>query len=152
MQENIRRRYLLPDGIITIPIKTSHINVFDHWSQYESDTAFSVNKKSSAGIKGEKIAASFSTEYEHIKKHQLEDKSITTKLQARFVRYTAKVLPDAQLDKSFRKRLPKIAGYIQQNRKLSAKYESELLVRDFGTQCRCWSFYCQRRSNRFVST
>eukprot|EP00105_Crassostrea_gigas_P043025 XP_019927173.1 PREDICTED: macrophage-expressed gene 1 protein-like [Crassostrea gigas] len=131
------RRYLLPDGVVTIPVKTSQMNVFsklyDHWSQYESDTAFSVNNGASATIKGVKIAASFSAEYEHIKKHQLEDKSFTTKVQARFVRYTAKVLPDVQLDQSFRNRLLRIAGQIQQNRKLSTKYESELLVRDFGT-------------------
>ncbi|XP_048740334.2 macrophage-expressed gene 1 protein-like [Ostrea edulis] len=131
------RRYLIPDEVVTIPIKTSHMNVFskviDHWSQYESDTAFSINTGASANIKGVKIAASLSSEYEHIKKHQLEDKSFTTKVQARFVRYTAKVLPDIQLDRSFRNRLLKIANHIQQNRKLSTKYESELLVRDFGT-------------------
>ena len=131
------RRYLIPDGIVTIPIKTSRMNVFsklyDHWSQYESDTAFSVNNGASANIRGIKIAASFSSEYEHIKKHQLEDKSFTTKVQARFVRYTAKVLPDVQLDHSFRNRLLRIAGHIQQNRKMSTRYESELLVRDFGT-------------------
>jgi hypothetical protein len=131
------RRYLIPDGIVTIPIKTSRMNVFsklfDHWSEYESDTALSINTAASANIKGVKIAASLSTEYEHIKKHQLEDKSFTTKVQARFVRYTAKVLPDIQLDLSFRNRLLKIANHIQQNRQLSTKYESELLVRDFGT-------------------
>lgn len=124
------RHYLLPDSVITIPVKTSYMNVFskvyDHWSQYESDTAFSVNS-------GAQIAGSFSAEYEHIKKHQLEDNSFTTKVQAKFVRYTTKVVPDAQLDQSFRKRLFKIAGHIQRNQKLSTKYESELLVRDFGT-------------------
>lgn len=131
------RRYLLPDGVDTIPVKTSQMNVFskiyDHWSQYESDTAISINKGASASIRRVNIAASFSDEYEHIKKHQLEDKSFTTKVQAKFARYTAKVLPDVQLDQSFRNRLLKIAGHIQQNRKLSARYESELLIRDFGT-------------------
>eukprot|EP00105_Crassostrea_gigas_P008703 XP_011423355.2 PREDICTED: macrophage-expressed gene 1 protein [Crassostrea gigas] len=131
------RRYLLPDGVVTIPVKTSQMNVFsklyDHWSQYESDTSNSINIGASGSIMGVDIAASFSSEYEHIKKHQLEDKSFTTKVQARFVRYTAKVLPDVQLDQSFRNRLLRIAGHIQQNRKLSTNYESELLVRDFGT-------------------
>ena len=131
------RRYLIPDGIVTIPIKTSRINVFsklyDHWSQYESDTAFSINNGASASIEGIDIAGSFSSEYENIKKNQLEDKAFTTKVQARFVRYTAKVLPDMQLDHGFRNRLLKIAGHIQKNRKMSTRYESELLVRDFGT-------------------
>ncbi|XP_062585409.1 macrophage-expressed gene 1 protein-like [Saccostrea cucullata] len=131
------RKYLIPDAVVAIPIKTSQLNIFskvyDHWSQYKSDTAFSINIGGSASIAGVKIAASLSTEYEHIKKHQLEDKSFTTKVQARFVRYNAKVLPDIQLDRSFRKRLLKIANHIQHNRKLSTRYESELLVRDFGT-------------------
>eukprot|EP00105_Crassostrea_gigas_P008701 XP_011423353.2 PREDICTED: macrophage-expressed gene 1 protein [Crassostrea gigas] len=131
------RRYLLPDGIVTIPVKTSQMNVFsklyDHWSQYESDTANSINIGASGHKMGVKIAASFSSEHEHIRKHQLEDKSFTTKVQVKFVRYTAKVLPDIQLDQSFRNRLLKIAGHIHQNRKSSTKYESELLVRDFGT-------------------
>ena len=131
------RRYLIPDGIVTIPIKSSRMNVFsklyDHWSQYESDTAFSVNFGASANINGINIAASFSSEYEHIKKHQLDFKSFTTKVQARFVRYTTKVLPDMQLDHSFRNRLLRIAGHIQHNQKESTRYESELLVRDFGT-------------------
>lgn len=131
------RRYLLPDVVVTIPVKTSQMNVFakiyEHWSQYESDTAFSINMDASRTTEDRKIAGSFSAEYEQIKKHQLESKSFTTKVQARFVRYTAKVLSDIQLDESFRNRLLKIAGHIQHNRKLSAKYDSELLVRDFGT-------------------
>lgn len=65
------RRYLLPDGVVTIPIKTSQMNVFsklyDHWSQYESDTANSINIGASGSIEGVNIAASFSSEYEHIK-------------------------------------------------------------------------------------
>ncbi|XP_052680042.1 macrophage-expressed gene 1 protein-like [Crassostrea angulata] len=128
-------RYLLPDGVVTIPVKTSQINifsqVFDHWSQYESDTAFSINTGGPARILS--IAGSFSYESHDVKRHQLEDKTITTKVQARCVRYTAKVLPDVQLDQSFHNRLLKIADHIQHKRKLSCKYESELLVRDFGT-------------------
>ncbi|XP_076082003.1 macrophage-expressed gene 1 protein-like [Mytilus galloprovincialis] len=131
------RRYLIPDGVVTIPIKTSRMNVFskmyDHWSKYETDTSFSINTGGSASFKGIGISASFSSEFEHVKSHQIEDKSLTTKVQARYVRYTAKVLPDAQLDPSFRLRLLKIANHIQHNRKSSARYESELLVRDFGT-------------------
>lgn len=131
------RRYLLPDVVVTIPVKTSHMNVFskiyEHWSQYESDTSFSINNDASLTTEFGEISGSFSAEYEHIKKHQLEDKSFTTKVEARFIRYTANVFSDIQLDKSFRNRLLKIAGHIQHNRKLSTKYESELLVRDFGT-------------------
>uniref|UniRef100_K1Q548 Uncharacterized protein n=1 Tax=Magallana gigas TaxID=29159 RepID=K1Q548_MAGGI len=71
-------------GIHTIGAGTtsSYITTafYDHWSQYDYDTAFSVNNGASATIKGVKIAASFSAEYELIKKHQLDDKSFTTKV------------------------------------------------------------------------
>lgn len=130
-------RYLIPDGIMTIPIKTSQMNVFsevyEHWSQFHSDTSDSINVGMSAKIKGSDIAGSFSKDNNDVKKRQLEEKAFTTKTQVKFVRYIASVLPDSQLDLSFRKRLLKIAGYIQKNRKLSTKHECELLVRDFGT-------------------
>ncbi|XP_052059148.1 macrophage-expressed gene 1 protein-like [Mytilus californianus] len=130
------QRYLIPDGIVTIPIKSSSMHVFsktyDHWSDYKTDTSFSINLDASVKDEGT-ISGSFSTEFEHVKSKQIEDKSLTTKVQARYVRYTAEVLSDAQLDPSFRSRLLKIANHIQHNRKSSARYESELLVRDFGT-------------------
>lgn len=133
------RRYLIPDELVTFPIKASQLhvvsNVFDHWSKYmyESDMALSINISPSVGNHEDSITASFSPEYEQIKKSQLKDNSFTTKVMAKFVRYTARLVPDPQLDQSFRDRLLKIADHIQQNRNQSAKYESELLVRDFGT-------------------
>ncbi|CAC5404633.1 unnamed protein product [Mytilus coruscus] len=87
--------------------------MYDHWSEYETDTSFSINMVGSASFKGIGISASFSSEFEHVKSHQIEDKSLTTKVQARYVRYTAKVLPDAPLDPSFHSRLLKIASHIR---------------------------------------
>ena len=130
-------RYLIPDGIVTLPIKTSHMNVFskifDHWKDYETDTSFSINREASGTIKAVTISGSFSSEFENVKSHQIEDHAVTTKVQARYVRYKAKILPDIQLDPDFRLRVLKIANHIQNNRKYSSKYESELLIRDFGT-------------------
>lgn len=98
------RRYLIPDELVTFPIKASQLhvvsNVFDHWSKYmyESDMALSINISPSVGNHEDSITASFSPEYEHIKKSQLKDNSFTTKVMAKFVRYTARLVPDPQLD------------------------------------------------------
>ena len=53
--------------------------------------------------------------------------------QARYVRYVAKIEPDAAVNDAFRNRLRKIAAHITLKRTDLARYESQLLVRDFGT-------------------
>ncbi|XP_062585407.1 macrophage-expressed gene 1 protein-like [Saccostrea cucullata] len=131
------RRYLIPNDVVVIPIKKSQMNIFsqiyDHWSQYESDTAFSINANGYGWTLAGKISGSMSTEFQHVKSHQIEDKAMTTKVQARFRRYTAKVIPDSQLNPEFRKRVLRIANHIQHNRSLSTQYESQLLIRDYGS-------------------
>ena len=54
-------------------------------------------------------------------------------LQIRYVRYTAKTQPDFILDDAFKARLRKIAAHIELNRTDIATYESQKVVRDFGT-------------------
>ena len=54
-------------------------------------------------------------------------------LQVRYVRYTARTQPDFEIDEALRTRLRKIAADIEMNRTALATYESQLVVRDFGT-------------------
>ena len=49
------------------------------------------------------------------------------------MRYTAKTQPDFVLDDAFKARLRKIAAHIVLNRTDLATYESQKVVRDFGT-------------------
>ena len=49
------------------------------------------------------------------------------------MRYTAKSQPDFILDDAFKARLRKIAAHIELNRTDLATYESQKVVRDFGT-------------------
>lgn len=130
-------KFIIPDNIFTVPLKTSYLEIFGemflHWSEFTSTTASSINinaelQKESFGISG-----SFSAEFEKIKKHQISDKSITTRVQAKYVRYSAKLQPDSQLSPSFRQRLKNIAFYIQKKLTKMATYESQILIRDFGT-------------------
>lgn len=53
--------------------------------------------------------------------------------QARYLQYTSKLDPDTQVSEAFQKRLYKIAAAVTLNRTEVAQYDSQLLVRDFGT-------------------
>ena len=54
-------------------------------------------------------------------------------MQIRYVQYTAKTQPDFILEDAFKARLRKIAAHIELNRTDLATYESQKIVRDFGT-------------------
>ena len=130
-------RYLIPDEIVTVPIKSSQLEtyaeLFEHWSNYTSTTSSSINVEAGLNLKHFGISGKFSHESENIKNHQVRDKSVTTRVQARYVRYSAKLQPDASLSPNFKDRLKSIAMNIQLNKTAMANYESQLLVRDFGT-------------------
>jgi hypothetical protein len=130
-------RYIIPDTIYTVPIKSSRVEtyaeLFDHWKNYTSTTSSSINVGAGLTLAHLGISGSFSDESESIRSHQVNDKSVTTRVQVRYVRYTAKLQPDTPLHPSFRSRLLSIASHLQLNNTNMATYESELLVRDFGT-------------------
>lgn len=130
-------RYIVPDTIYTIPIKSSRVEtyaeLFDHWTNYTSTTSRSINVGAGLTLAHFGISGKFSSESESIKSHQVDDKSTTTRVQVRYVRYTAKLQPDTPLHPTFKSRLLSIAAHIQLNNTNMATYESELLVRDFGT-------------------
>ncbi|KAJ8301570.1 hypothetical protein KUTeg_020557 [Tegillarca granosa] len=130
-------RYLIPDNTYTIPLKSSLLEtfaeLFDHWQNYKATTSTSINVEAGLHLTHFGIDGKFSSESEKVKKQMIQDQSITTRVQARYIRYTAKLQPDSELNPSFRKRILSIAAHLQLNRTNMARYESQLLVRDFGT-------------------
>lgn len=130
-------KFIIPDNVFTVPLKTSHLEIFGemfkHWSEFKSTTASSININAELNKASYGISGTFSSEFENVKKHQISDRSITTRVQAKYVRYSAKLQPGSQLSPSFRQRLRNIAFYIQKKLTEDATYESQILVRDFGT-------------------
>ncbi|KAK3095443.1 hypothetical protein FSP39_014737 [Pinctada imbricata] len=133
-------KYLLPDCVVTVPIKKSNIEtyaeIFEHWSNYTSMTARSINIDEEIlafDYSFSMISGTFSEQFQHVKMQQVNEKSFTTRVQARYVRYAARLRPDSPLSPEFKNRLYNIAINIMLNNTAMAKYESELLVRDFGT-------------------
>lgn len=130
-------RYLIPDGVVTIPKKSSNVDTYAelimHWNNYTSTLSNSINVHAGLSLKNIDISGKFSDEYEKVKTRQYTDKSVTTRVQVRYVRYTARTQPDFDIDETLRARLRKIAADIEMNRTALATYESQLVVRDFGT-------------------
>ena len=130
-------RYLLPDNVYLYPIKKSKVQMFadlyDHWNKYSSTVSKSMNAGGSATFSFASISGSFSSEFEAVKKHQVEDKAMTTRVQLRHVLYTAVLQPDSALQPEFKSRLLEIGSQLQHNNTAYANFLAQVLVRDFGT-------------------
>ncbi|XP_052281248.1 macrophage-expressed gene 1 protein-like [Dreissena polymorpha] len=140
-------KYLLPDQVTLVPKKASsvqtHAEVMDHWDNYTSTTAHSMNIGASLSfdipldvpglsVSGD-ISGKYSEEYQDVKTRQYQDQSITTRVQLRYIQYTAKLEEDMPFTKAFQKRIKKIAAHVALKDLGAARYDSQLLVRDFGT-------------------
>lgn len=127
-------KYLLPDSVFLLPVLQSKVEVyaefFEHWDSYTTTTSSSMSID--AGFFSV-VDAKFSTEYESVKSHQVNDKSQTTRVQMRHKLYAVKLQPDSQLHPTFKARLFDIAANLQNNNTHYAEFLSELLVRDYGT-------------------
>ena len=130
-------KYLLPDNVFLYPVKESKVHafaeLFDHWNNYSSTTSLSINIEAHAMFKSFSIGGSFSSEFESVKKHQVEDKAVTTRVQMRHVLYIAKLQSDSAFQPEFKSRLLEIASHLQHNNTAYANFLAQMLVRDFGT-------------------
>lgn len=130
-------KFLIPDNLYMIPVKSSRVEtyaeLFEHWDNYTSTVASSLNAE--AGFKAAtfKISGKYSNDFTSVKKHMYFDKSVTTRVQLRYVSHTARLMPGSSLSDEFRGRLRQIAAHLRLNRTASAWYESQLVVRDYGT-------------------
>ena len=130
-------KYLIPDNVFVYPLKGSKVEtfaeMFDHWTNYSSTTTKSINAEASGNFLFGKVSGSFSSEYESVKKHQVEDSSVTTRVQMRHVLYTVRLQPDSPLQPTFKSRLLDIAAHLLHNNTAYANFLAQILVRDFGT-------------------
>lgn len=130
-------RYILPDNTFVVPLKESKVSTFaslyDHWTNFSSTTATTINAEAHGSFFFGSISGSYSQSHRSVKKTQVEDKSVTTRVQMRHTIYKVKIQPDSQLHPAFKSRLLEIAAHIQSNSKIQAAYLADQLIRDFGT-------------------
>ncbi|NWV03680.1 MPEG1 protein, partial [Ptilonorhynchus violaceus] len=126
--------YLIPDEIFTIPRKQSNLDInseiIESWKDYQSITSASVNLELSlfSAINGK-----FSDDFHRTKTHHVRDQSVTTRVQVRNLVYTARIDPEAALDKAFKKQLLTIASHLENNQTQMADFLAEVLVLHYGT-------------------
>lgn len=132
-------KFLLPDNVFLYPVKNSKVetfaNFYDHWTNYSSLTAETINAQASVEFFGLDlgISGSYSSEVRSVKEYQINENSFTTRVQIRHNLYKAKLKPDSTLDSAFKSRLLSIASHLQHNNTDYTKYLAQLLIRDFGT-------------------
>ncbi|KAM9372917.1 LOW QUALITY PROTEIN: macrophage-expressed gene 1 protein [Phaethornis superciliosus] len=123
---------IIPDEIFTTPRKQGNLDInseiTESW-KCQSITAASVNLELSlfSSINGK-----FSNDFHRTKTHQVKDHAVSTRVQVRNWIYTAKINPEATLDKGFTKHLMTIASYLENNQTCMADFLSEVLVLSYG--------------------
>lgn len=130
-------RFLIPDSVFTVPIKSSTVQSFaeviDTWLNTSSTTSHTVNVQASLSLSKFAASGSFSYEHTHLKSKQVEDAAVTVRVQLRYSRYESKLQPDPVLSPGFKSRLLEMAASIELNNTDQARYDGQLLIRDYGT-------------------
>ncbi|XP_053395398.1 macrophage-expressed gene 1 protein-like [Mercenaria mercenaria] len=129
--------FLIPDGVTALPTKFSRVvtnmNEYENWNNFTSIDSHSIN--SEIGLFGHlsQIGGKFSSEYETTKKVQYQQKTALYRNQLRLSRYKSNIDRGSKLSASFDSRIRRIAVHIMSNRTRLANYESQLLVRRYGS-------------------
>lgn len=131
------RLYLLPDNVHASPIKESDLQLtsefIEHWSSYTSVTAKSFQLNIGANVGDWGISGSFSTGYQTMKQHQIDDKSKTTRIQLRTSMYNVHASPASQIDPDLKKLFLQALHELQNENTEKVDLLLELIVRDYGT-------------------
>ncbi|XP_078259095.1 macrophage-expressed gene 1 protein-like [Rhinoraja longicauda] len=127
-------QYFIPDQVYVVPQKQTSMDIVSEmitkWTDYKSSTSASVNAEVSyLPI----LNAKFSASVQRVKARQVQDSSVTTRIQVRNLIYKVKSVPDFQLDQGFKQQLIEIANHIENNQTKAAKYYAQLLVLNYGT-------------------
>ena len=127
--------YILPDNMYLVPILNSEIDysakVTNHFQQWKSCTSPSINAE--AGDSFSILSGKFSSEYVDTKVKMVNSNSRFVQVGLRHRFYSVHINPDANLHPSFKSQILDIAVNIQNNNTERARYLSQLLVRDYGT-------------------
>eukprot|EP00062_Callorhinchus_milii_P025027 gi/632985561/ref/XP_007909750.1/ PREDICTED: macrophage-expressed gene 1 protein-like [Callorhinchus milii] len=126
--------YLIADEIFVIPQKHSgldiHSEIIENWKYYKSTTASSINAEVSffSFLNGK-----FSKNTQRVRIHEMNDKTFTARTQVRNFVYKVKSSVSFKLDSRFKQHLLAIGSHMENNRSSAARYESEMLIVNYGT-------------------
>ncbi|WAR06751.1 MPEG1-like protein [Mya arenaria] len=104
-------RFLIPDGFNVYPVKSTHIRsdseVFEHWNNFTSSDSQTINSNAGINLPFIKISGKYSKEYEITKSKHYREKTESIRQQ--------------------------IGKFIMDKKPDHATWESQLLVREYGT-------------------
>ncbi|XP_074650903.1 macrophage-expressed gene 1 protein-like [Tubulanus polymorphus] len=132
------RRYIIPDDVTVTPEKRSSVDItsqiYDHWTNFTSTDSRTINADAHAsfGWFGS-VSGSYSSEKESIRKSQVNDDTVTSRVQVRHTLYKIRAEPGTPLAPGFDSQSRDIVSFLQAGDKRGARYLAQLLVRDFGT-------------------
>lgn len=92
--ETKNQNYLIPDNFHVIPQSTSDIDTMQefigHYQNFTSNTAASMGSSASGKFGRFSAEATFSTDYQQMKKNQVINKSVTSRVSGRYVLHAAR--------------------------------------------------------------
>ncbi|KAH7720909.1 hypothetical protein AAVH_11547 [Aphelenchoides avenae] len=134
-------KYLLPDNVDAVPVLQSNMDVmatyyatFEEW--YKS-TSTSINAEVSAGMSwglfSGSIHGSYSKRHQETKQSFYRTKSSMLHTKLNHHAYTLIADVTAGLHPGFERRLQDVADSLTKNLTQRARYQMEMIVRDYGT-------------------
>lgn len=126
--------FLIPDHVYVMPRRESVVEtraeLMDEWISYTDTWAASINAEASYLPM---LNGKFSADFQNVKKHDLEHKTVTTRVQVRHNIYSVKAPEIPNLHPDFRQHLVTISDHLENNETREADYLAEMLVLRYGT-------------------
>ncbi|XP_065192509.1 macrophage-expressed gene 1 protein-like [Sycon ciliatum] len=126
-------RYLIPDQVIATPLKKSKVMEYAQSFSKFTDYKSTLSQSMSLDTTYNQVSGSLSQDYYDNKINQVKTKSSTTRCEIRHELYKLEVQPDAPLSPPLKNRLMIIGGLVHSNQFEAARFEIDLIIRDFGT-------------------
>lgn len=128
--------YLVPDDVRVVARRDNAVEtraeLIGRWLDYTDACAASINADVSflAALNGR-----FSQDCARVRKYEVEQQTVTARVQVRHSLYAVRAPPRAALalHPDFRRQLVTLSAYLERNRTREAQYLAELLVRHYGT-------------------
>uniref|UniRef100_T1IZM3 MACPF domain-containing protein n=1 Tax=Strigamia maritima TaxID=126957 RepID=T1IZM3_STRMM len=131
-------KYLIPDSIYVVAIKDSTLQTtsefIEHYMNYTSATSASLEMNAGFNLFGKiGVQGSFDINFLDAKSRQVNDKSMTTRIQARNIVYAVQAAPNAKIDPGLKSMLDQVIEAMELKNDEKAELLCQFIVQDYGT-------------------
>uniref|UniRef100_A0AC34FKG2 Macrophage-expressed gene 1 protein n=1 Tax=Panagrolaimus sp. ES5 TaxID=591445 RepID=A0AC34FKG2_9BILA len=129
--------FLIPDNVIALPIKTSHIvesaESFETFSKFKNSIGGSIEGHAGGTFSKIGVSGSLSVETKIGKEHMEQNSRTGFSNKLEYYAYKLIANENYGFDKTFTDRLKEVAEAIKSGNSLLAQYEAESIIGDYGT-------------------